>query len=158
VRKFLIVFLALVLNLSAPVASASDEESVQPARLEFGATFGSPAILNGVIGYWTKGNLPLVINATAGYLGSQSFRGAQLDLGLGIDNYGSFRQVLSISGGTYRYNSRGRVKGADYVGPSYIFNLNGFRVQAGLGYGWLQGDDTALIGYSNIGYTFLFDL
>jgi hypothetical protein len=109
------------------VANEVPEKFAPSAPLwELGATIGTPAALNLVVGYWSTANFPWVARAMGMYFPTP--KGIQLDAGWGFDHEGSLKQFLSLS---FVASRLGDVNSLIGVGPMYGFNWGGFSIEGG---------------------------
>ncbi|MDT3739903.1 MAG: hypothetical protein RO257_10440 [Candidatus Kapabacteria bacterium] len=116
------------------------DSGFKKTKSELGGTFGTPAVLNFVIGkHFDK----YMVKASGLYLG-RSAKGIQLELGLKLSEFKRTYHAISLVGG-YSYleyeekkiydNNINRISEWTYGGLVYNLNTNGFYLQAGLSLG-----------------------
>ena len=138
-------------------------------RVLIGALFGTPALVNGFVGYWGSRKVPVSVGISGIYL-SRERRGLELDAGWIFDNSGAVRQVvgLALIGNAERHEETryerddfGRVTSTiietryrvmPYAGPVYTFDWNGLRVQAGVAARLSSEGESAMRGVFQLGY------
>ncbi|MBY0371063.1 hypothetical protein K2X33_10275 [bacterium] len=133
----------------------SDATLEEPAFLlkEAGVSLGFPAMLNANLGVWGTADLPLLVRASGGYIGTQAY-GAQLDVGWVFDREGSLLQFLAAT--VARSHSRTDEKDTDFggVGLSYGLNWSGFSFQlGGLPLMFVPHPSTAVAPVFQVGYS-----
>ena len=160
--KITFVFSGLLFIFASLSAQAA--ETVSSAYKEIGATLGTPALGNIVLGYWSDDQFPWLVRASGMDYGST--RGIQGDLGWAFDRDGKFKQFLVVSIGSERIdesNNNNEILSGTGIGPTYGFNLYGFSLQLGVLFGSFQvyHEDTGITtsapvaGTLQIGYSYL---
>lgn len=139
-------------------------------RFTVGVVVGTPALGNLHLGFWGSQRLPLIASVSGMYY-APNLRGLQAEVGWAFDNSGNFKQALSIAAigfnGT-RKNARderdiyGRIikttidtvnEFHPYLGPTYIFDWNDFRLQGGVATRLDASREPQLRFLIQIGYT-----
>ena len=144
-------------------------------HLFFGATAGTPALLNLNAGFWGSTQFPLVASVSGMYYGN-SQRGVQLDVGVAIVNSGTLRQAVGLAlvgvnetttNTTSNYDAFDRPTQTNietinaiefYSGPVYTLDWKSFRLQVGGGYKVSDGAQSNVRFFFQLGYTPPLDL
>ena len=164
-KNFSVLLLLMMSFFSSAHAEDQTPKPTQKTSLtEIGLTLGTPAGLNLVLGYWDVGaSVPWLVRVSGMSYGS-NLEGIQGDLGWVFFEHEHFKQYLAATFTAGRNHNDVTTHHMTLGGPTYGFNLYGFAVQAGLGFGTYDnvhddgtlGDTYNVQLLAQVGYTFLF--